>query len=87
MPEICRFRGIRITMYSGMREHPPPHFHARHGTYEAVFDIQTGGMIDGSLPASAVRLVEKWRALHQAELEENWRLARDQRMLNPIKPL
>lgn len=87
MPEICRFRGIRIAMYSGLREHPPPHFHARHGTHEAVFDIATGKMMEGSLPVSAVRLIQKWCILHRVELEENWRLARGQRMLNQIKPL
>ena len=34
MPTICRFFGIVIRMYH--REHGPPHFHARHGEYEAM---------------------------------------------------
>lgn len=29
MPEICLFRGIRITMYYS--DHNPPHFHAMYG--------------------------------------------------------
>ncbi|MBX7209170.1 MAG: DUF4160 domain-containing protein [Verrucomicrobiaceae bacterium] len=87
MPEICRFKGIRITMYAGTREHPPPHFHARHGDLKAAIDIRTGRMIEGSLPASALKLVSQWCVLHRAELEENWRLARAERELNPIAPL
>lgn len=39
MPEISRFYGIRITMYIGMREHPPPHFHAEYSGQEALIRI------------------------------------------------
>lgn len=42
MPEICRFQGIRITMYHN--EHGLPHFHAR-----------CGGMIFGGWPPNANR--------------------------------
>ncbi|MDQ2786112.1 MAG: DUF4160 domain-containing protein, partial [Chloroflexota bacterium] len=33
MPVIAVFDGITITMY--YKDHPPPHFHARYGEYEA----------------------------------------------------
>jgi hypothetical protein len=45
MPEISRFYGIRITMYVGMREHPPPHFHAEYGSQEALFRIPSGELL------------------------------------------
>ena len=38
MPELCRFRGIVITMYYG--DHPPPHFHVRHNEDNAEFSIE-----------------------------------------------
>ena len=37
MPEICRFYGIVIRMYS--REHAPPHFHAEYAGSEASIAI------------------------------------------------
>jgi Protein of unknown function (DUF2442)/Domain of unknown function (DUF4160) len=38
MPRISEFRGIAITMY--VREHPPPHFHARYGEAHAAISIE-----------------------------------------------
>ena len=86
MPEICRFSGIRITMYFGPREHPPPHFHASHGQDEASVCIRTGKVLEGSLPSSCMRLIRAWAASNRAALEENWKLAQDERALNPIPP-
>lgn len=48
MPEICRFLGIRITMY--VEDHPPPHLHAEYGEHEAMLGISDGGLIEGYLP-------------------------------------
>ena len=45
MPTISKFLGMVITMY--VSEHPPPHFHVRHGEMRAVFDIQTGELLKG----------------------------------------
>lgn len=35
MPTISRFFGIVIQMHWFPREHPPAHFHAIYGEYEA----------------------------------------------------
>jgi hypothetical protein len=51
MPEISRFYGISIYLYP--REHPPAHFHAFYGDVEAVFDIATLQVMEGSLPNRA----------------------------------
>jgi uncharacterized protein DUF4160 len=40
MPRVGSFYGIDILMYYG--DHPPPHFHARHGDEEAKVEIANG---------------------------------------------
>lgn len=85
MPELCRFHGIVIAMYS--REHGPPHFHARHGGDYASVAIDHPAMLRGRLPPRATALVIEWAVLRQAELREAW--ARVQRGESPgrIPPL
>ena len=74
MPELCRFYGIIIRMF--WADHPPPDFHAIYGEHEAVVEIQTSQIIEGSLPLGARSLVSQWVALHRTELVEKWELAR-----------
>ncbi len=68
-------------------DHPPPHFHAIYGEYEAVIDILTTEIIRGQLPRRAHSLVVEWINLHQYELLEAWTLARSSQPLNRIDPL
>jgi len=68
-------------------DHPPPHFHAIYGEYEAVIDILTAEIIRGPLPRRAHSLVVEWINLHHDELLEAWTLARSSQPLNPIDPL
>ena len=74
MPTIAWFYGIAVRMY--VRDHPPPHFHAVYGEYEANVSIETGDVTDGALPKAATRLVREWALAHQQQLRENWRRAR-----------
>jgi hypothetical protein len=85
MPEISRFYGIIICIYS--REHNPPHFHASYGEYEAVIDIQTLGVLAGHLPARSLGLVVEWAELHKQELLESWNRAWNHQVPNKIEPL
>jgi len=85
MPELSRFYGIIIRMYP--TDHPPPHFHAEYGEYEALIDIQDCEIIAGSLPSRAFKLVKEWTLLHQTELEELWQTARQSQPLRKLKPL
>jgi len=85
MPEISRFYGIVIRMNTN--DHPPPHFHAYYGEQEALVNIRNGAIYRGSLPPRALRLVNEWFALHQAELQENWNRAEAELPLLPIAPL
>lgn len=75
MPEISRFFGIVIYMYSetGGRHHLP-HFHARYQEDEAVYAIEDLRCLEGGLPPRQHRLVVAWAALHRQELERNWTL-------------
>ncbi len=72
-------------MYFG--DHPPPHFHVRYGDHKARCSIPAGEPIDGELPTRASRLVREWAALHETELQENWRRCEEKRPLDPVAPL
>lgn len=85
VPRISEFRGIVITMYP--REHPPPHFHARHGDDKAVIAIAAGELIAGKLPKSQLRLVRQWLSEHRHELYVNWDLVNNKEQPKPIAPL
>lgn len=85
MPEICRFYGIVIKMF--WADHPPPHFHAIYGEYEAVINIHTSEVIEGRLPRRAHSLVSEWISLHNDELLELWALARQSQPLRRVDPL
>jgi hypothetical protein len=86
MPEISRFFGIIIYMYS--KDHLPPHFHAEYGDEEGMFSIETCNIIKGDLPRKQTRLVQAWAELHQEELMSNYlELQQEQATFFKIKPL
>lgn len=73
MPELSRFFGIIIRMYSETGEpHHQPHFHAYYQEYSAVFGLDSVELIAGELPRKQRRLVEAWGELHQVELRAAW---------------
>ena len=85
MPEITRFFGIIIRMFYD--DHNPPHFHAEFSGKKAVVDFQ-GNVIMGDLGSrTALKLVREWIDLHQAELAEDWELARASKEIKKIAPL
>ena len=53
-------------------DHNPPHFHARHGDFKAMFNIATGDIIEGSMPRKSLRLIQAWVELHREQLMANW---------------
>jgi len=85
MPVLSRFSGIIISMY--FDDHPPQHFHARYGSYQAKFEIRSGELIIGTLPPRARSCVEEWRKAHIEELMANWDLAEALKPLRKIEPL
>lgn len=85
MPEISRFFGIIITMY--YNDHAPPHFHVRYGQQKALIAIETLSVLEGNLKPRALGLVIEWASQHQAELMNDWQLARQNAPLEGIEPL
>lgn len=85
MPTISVFFGIVIQMF--WKEHGTPHFHAVYAEHEAVIDIRTLEVLQGSLPKRALAMVLEWATDHRTELMENW--TRCERMERPqkIEPL
>ena len=55
MPEVARFYGITIKVFFG--DHPPPHFHAIYGEFNALVNIESLKLIEGDLPSRAEKLV------------------------------
>jgi hypothetical protein len=41
----------------------------------AHFDINTGELIDGTIPKKQTRLVQAWIEIHKEELQADWILA------------
>jgi Domain of unknown function (DUF4160) len=85
MPEISRFYGIVIQMYYG--DHAPPHFHALYGGAMVKIAIETLEIIDGTLPARALRLVLEWAAQHREELLAAFQRAASLETPGKIAPL
>ena len=85
MLELSRFYGLVVQMY--VRDHAPPHFHAKYAEFTASFSIETLELIEGSLPRRAQVLVLEWANLHRDELRADWELAQRHQPLNPIDPL
>jgi hypothetical protein len=69
MPEISRFFGIGIKMFTD--DHNPPHFHAFYAGHEALVDIQNLSIFAGKLPPRSFGPVIEWASIHQDELLDN----------------
>jgi len=85
MPEISRFLGIIIRMYSD--EHAPPHFHAYYQGYSASFSIHSGQIIEGEFPITQTTFVTAWTLMHKKELMANWDALMKGKNSQKIKPL
>ena len=84
MPEICRFFGVVVGMF--YKEHGIPHFHAVYGEHRVSVEVESK-TVRGRCPPRVLRYVHEWAELHEAELLENWNLARKGNPLNRLPPL
>ena len=88
MPILSMFYGIVIRMYFyDNREHHSPHVHAEYSGEQAVFGIDDGEMLAGSLPSRKARLVQAWIEIHREELLANWQLAVNGEEVFKVEPL
>ena len=54
-------------------KHNKPHIHALYGDDEIVVGID-GEVLEGSLPNKQMKLLLAWMAIHEEELQANWKL-------------
>ena len=88
MPTISMFFGIIVRMfYRDNQQHHLPHIHAEFQGEVAVFAIQDGTILDGSLPIPKRKLVEAWIEIHRDELFADWQLAVEGETVFKIKGL
>lgn len=88
MPEVSRFSGIVISMYTETpARHHQPHFHAYYGEHAAVIAIATGEYLASSLPNTQRRIVEEWRLARLSELQTNWVRLQARQKIEKIAPL
>jgi hypothetical protein len=88
MPEIARFFGIIIRMFSEPSgKHHVPHFHAYYQDEVAIYSINPVEVIAGSLTRRQARFVEAWAELHEKELLADWNRLQAGQLPEPISPL
>ena len=85
MPVVSLFYGIKIMFYYD--DHAPPHFHAEYAGNKALIDIMNCTVIKSALPKKQLKLVLAWAVLHNDELMQNWKLAKNSEELIPVEPL
>ena len=73
--------------YFDNKQHKLPHIHVRYGESEGVFGIESGELIEGSLPRNKMKLVAAWIEIHREDLAADWQLAVSGQKVFPIEPL
>lgn len=87
MPRISEFFGIVIHMYwFDQQRHKLPHFHARYGGREAVFDLE-GNRIEGDLGSRAHRLIAEWAQERAGDIGASWQCAASGKEIPWVSPL
>ena len=76
MPAISMFYGVVVYLYFvDNKRHKRPHIHVKYQDAEAVISIPDGGILEGKLPQTKIRLVLAWIEIHREELVADWQLA------------
>jgi hypothetical protein len=68
-------------------DHPPPHFHVRYGSQNALIGIESLALLGGRLSPRVLGLAVEWASMHRVELLHNWNMARRLEPLGRIEPL
>ncbi len=72
---------------SSSAEEWSPHIHVQYGEEEAVISIPDGDLIEGSIRANKLKLVQAWIEIHQEDLMADWQLAVNGQQVFKINPL
>lgn len=87
MPALSMFFGIIVRMQSEKGgKHNRPHVHALYGDDEIVVAID-GEILEGSFPNKQMKLLLAWIAIHEEELQANWKLLSNGDGYFKIEPL
>ena len=70
MPCIKMIGSIKIYVY--LRDHNPPHFHAKYAEYEELIIIENLKTYSGILPTSQRKKVIKWVEENRDYVIEKW---------------
>jgi hypothetical protein len=73
--------------YRDNQQHHLPYIYAEFQGEVAVFAIQDGSILYGSLPAPKPKLVDAWIEIHRDELLADWQLAVEGENVFKIKGL
>jgi len=88
MPTISMFYGLIVRMYHfDNQQHKAPHIHVEYQGRSAVFEIPSGRLLEGHLPANKTRLLAAWMEIHREELLADWLLAVAGEQVFKIDPL
>lgn len=88
MPIISLFYGIVIQMYFfDTKQHHLAHFHAKYQNHSAAIAIESGEILEGSLPPGKMKLVLAWLEIHREDLLADWSLAVEGQQVFQIEPL
>ena len=68
-------------------QHHLPHIHAEYQGDIAVFAIETGEILAGTMKKSKIKLVDAWIEIHREELIADWQLAANGHNVFKIKGL
>ena len=87
MPELSRFEGISVYMYSEPNSpHKLPHIHAEYQGQQIVVSLD-GNILEGDLPSKKLRMLLVWMELRKKELDENWELLAAGKKYYKVDPL
>ncbi len=87
MPELSRFDGICVYMYSEPNSpHKLPHIHAEYQGQEIVVSLD-GNVLEGDLPSKKLCLLLVWMEIRRKELSENWELLASGKKYFKVEPL
>lgn len=87
MPALSMFYGIIVRMQSEKNgKHHKPHIHALYNDNEIVIALD-GEILEGSFPSKQQKMLVAWMAIHEDELNANWKMLSDGEGYFKIAPL
>ena len=87
MPIISMFYGIIVYMFCERNaQHKKPHIHAEYQGQEIVITLD-GEVVAGEIPSKQLKMLLGWMAIHEDELQADWKLLSDGREYFKIEPL